>query len=79
MAHLGGGFKYCFIFTPVFFGEDEPNLTYAYFSDGLKLNHQVDSSTEHALAESSELCTSWDIHVDVDLPSRREMHCGLGY
>ena len=24
----------------VFIGEDEPNLTFAYFSDGLKLNHQ---------------------------------------
>ena len=74
----GWWFQILFYFHPCFWGKMNLILTYAYFSDGLKLNHQVDSITEHAFAESYELCTSWDIHIDVDLPSRREMHCGLG-
>ena len=47
----GWWFQILFYFHPCFLGEDEPNLIYAYFSDGLKLNHQVDSITEHAFAE----------------------------
>ena len=38
-------FQIFFIFTPNL-GEDEPNLTWAYFSDGLKLNHQRSMSSK---------------------------------
>ena len=42
MKFLGGGNSNIFgIFTPKI-GEDEPNLTCAYFSDGLVKNHQPD-------------------------------------
>ena len=36
----GGNSTIFFIFTPKL-GEDEPILTCAYFSKGLKLNHQL--------------------------------------
>ena len=40
ILHLGGGFKH-FLFSPRKLGKI-PILTCAYFSDGLKLNHQPD-------------------------------------
>ena len=39
-VHLGGGLKNFLMFTPKL-GEDEPNLTVAYFSNGLAKNHQL--------------------------------------
>ena len=38
---LVGGSDIFGIFTPKI-GEDEPNLTFSYFSDGLVKNHQPD-------------------------------------
>ena len=46
MVLLGGGNSNIFgIFTPKI-EEDEPNLTCAYFSDGLVKNHQLENHRE---------------------------------
>ena len=46
VVHLGGGFKNI-VFFPSLFGEDEPNLTISYFSNGL-----VQPPTSHPLIKS---------------------------
>ena len=44
---LGGGNSNIFgIFTPIF-GDDEPNLTIAYFSNGLVQNHQLEKDEKY--------------------------------
>ena len=40
-----------FLFSPLFFGEDEPNLTVAYFSDGLVKNHHLGNWFSKVLEE----------------------------
>ena len=40
-VNLGGGFKKKHIFSSSLPGETEPNLTCAYFSDGLVKSHQL--------------------------------------
>ena len=41
----GWWFQTFFLCSPLLFGEDEPNLTFAYLSDGLVKNHQPDNQT----------------------------------
>ena len=60
---LGGGFKY--------FGDDESNLTCAYFSDGLGKNHQPARFFGRSLEVGSSFCVDDLVgpNDDLDGPS----------
>ena len=66
--YIGGGFKYCFMFNPILFGEDEPIYDGRIFFKGGWFNHQADINTPSKLL-NQPLLVDGSAQFDNQIPS----------